>query len=344
MDTLYGVGIPATVTKLGNGCFSGCHLSEVSIPESVKSLGYGVFSNNNSLSRITFLGNPDVLMDGCLGDTKKEVYVYHSAAKVISFCTARSSYLTLKYMKTDAEIALEKENAAVPVTFTYQDKYGSWTFNRSTGTITNYNGTVQKAAVPETITCNGYRYNVKTLGIHAIHDNKTLTELEINTPYIDTEAVYNCSNLAKIYLGYSVNFLGPYCFWSNNNLKYLSVSSNPVTASSIIQPKEDMYVLCNFLSLYMRYYCYTYHIKDSNDDIHMDLSQQCSFRDTMINAADGLSNTKYFLDSLKGSGFISGNYTKLSDQLDSSWKTWVNSLPKDQYFAVTGERRKFTGK
>ncbi len=339
-QNLYGVGIPTTVTELGNGAFCGCRLSEVTVPANVNHLGYGVFSNNSYLSRITFMGNPKSMYEGCLGDDKsKTIRVYRSASKVISYCQARSNRFTLEYMKTDAEIAAEKENAAVPTVFTVTDSYGTWTFDRTTCTITKYTGTAANVTVPETFTYNGYRYKAKILGTHAIRDNAYIKSLTIHTPRIESEAVYNNKNLTNITLDYSVMFLGPYCFWFNDSLNSLYVPGNPVTTSSIVPNRDTMFINCNWLSLHIRWYCYINKINDIYSDIKMDERQRGAFWATSMNGKNGLADVSYWLECMEWNGMNSAAHKSEASEFETEWDKWLKTLRDDEYFAVTGQRR-----
>ena len=256
-SNLWGVTIPKTVTVLDNGAFCNTRLTSVEVPASVTKLGYGVFSSNPYLNSIVFRGNPTSMYEGCLGDdTKKTIRVYRSASRVISYCSARSNRFTLDYMKTETEIAAEKENAQVPNEFTVTDKYGTWTFDRTTCTIVQYSGKAKDVTVPEVFTYGNYRYQVKKLGNRAIQNNSQLQTLTINTPYIDTEAVYKNPNLTTIYVQSAVGTLGPYCFYFNDSLNCLHVSGNPAAAISCIPNRQSMKIWCSSFAVILREYCY----------------------------------------------------------------------------------------
>ena len=280
-----GVSIPNTVTKIGNGAFSGCtDLSSVTIPASVTSLGYSVFSNCPIWS-VYILGNPS-LSSGALGTNRKTVYTYKASSKVISYCNSKenSSFTTLSYYS-------EPNADNNPATFDYENAYGKWKFDRITGTIISYSGSVSEVRVPQCVTYNNTRYDVKKLGRHAISNQSSIQRLEIYIPYVEEEAVYQCLNIREIQVGYGVKTLKPYCFWYCPGLKTLYVYGNPAFAHSII--KNDVYVVPTELSLYARWYCYINKIRDSFDDMNMDSYTYADFMATM-NAPGGLSNTEYF--------------------------------------------------
>ena len=286
------VNLPDTIKRIDSGAFSNCtNLSSVTIPKSVTGLGYGVFSNCNKLSLITIYGNPS-LSPNALGSNKKTVRTYYSSSKVISFCNTYSSYLSLSYLDAVPPAPVDTN----PTTFTYTDSYGTWTFDRTTSTITKYNGSSSWVTVPDQVKYAGKSYKVKTLGSKAFNGNKYITNLTLDTPNVNSHAVYGCNNLKTITLDWDVMFLDTYCFYYSQNVTTLKVYGNPITTYSFIYKNPSLYVFVDELSLHVRNYCRANNIRDSWDTIHVykDTYQLSAFGATTQHGYGGLSDTVYF--------------------------------------------------
>ncbi len=284
------VSMPDSIKTIDNGAFADCtNLRSVTIPKNVTSLGYSVFINCNNLSSITIYGNPN-MCSSALGTSRKTVRTYRSSSRVISFCNSYSSYLTLQYL--DAAPAED----TTPTVFTYADSYGTWTFDRTSSAITKYSGTAISVTVPTSVKYEGKSYKVKKLGSKAFNGNNSITYLYMDTPEVGSNAVYKCNNLKSITLGYNVMFLDSYCFWESKNVTSIQVYGNPITTTSIFYPNTGLNVNCSRFSLYVRYYCYNYNIRDCFGDIHLanNVGDSAGFSATIFHGYGGLSDTVYF--------------------------------------------------
>ncbi len=231
--------IPADVTSIGQGAFSGCdQLTEIKIPETVTEIGDDAFKGCTSLEnvvipdQVTEIGNGT--FEGCTGLTN--VVIPSNVESIGDNTFAGCENLTYVYL---------------PASVT---TIGDGVFNGCTS--------LETVNIPETVTAIGDNTfsgcssltevtlpeNVETIGDGAFNGCTSLTTVEIpaNVTEIGAEAFKDCENLSSVILPPTVTTVGEGAFSGCTNMTkpaYPStIENNPFESgyAVVYNPETDV--------------------------------------------------------------------------------------------------------
>ncbi|MDE7424236.1 MAG: leucine-rich repeat protein [Lachnospiraceae bacterium] len=95
--------------------------------------------------------------------------------------------------------------------------------------------TKKKVTIPATITYNGQKYKVTSIGEKAFSGNKKVTTVTIgkNVTDIGAKAFYKCTKLAKITIPSKVNKIGKQAFQGCSKLKNITIKTTKLTTKNV---------------------------------------------------------------------------------------------------------------
>ena len=216
--------IPDTVSYIGNACFAGTPLVEVTVPAGVESMGWGVFSECKALESVTILAQlkelPDDSFDGCekLANVKLSSTIEIIREDAFANCTSLTT-ITLPAALKEMESAFEGSALGE-----YKIEAGNTTYAVSEGVlfsadmtkILSYpaNRAVDSFTIPKEVTEIGAN---TFSGITSLK-NVTFEEGGVNKLVIGESAFYNCKGIETIVLPERTTVVGAYAFYGCSNL------------------------------------------------------------------------------------------------------------------------------
>ena len=165
--SLISVTIPDSVTSIDNKAFYNCiSLTSITIPNSVTEIGKDAFYNCTSLAKVDYNGTISQW---------KSISGYNNVSKIIK-CT---------------DGVIGNRNIVIIDNLEYQ------LYNDNTAYIFRYVNKTKTFKIPESVTYEGYSFNVTSISSQAFWGCTSLTSLTIpnSITSIDSDAFYNCSNL-----------------------------------------------------------------------------------------------------------------------------------------------------
>lgn len=165
--SLISVTIPDSVTSIDNKAFYNCtSLTSITIPNSVTEIGKDAFYNCTSLAKVDYNGTISQW---------KSISGYNNVSKIIK-CT---------------DGVIGNRNIVIIDNLEYQ------LYNDNTAYIFGYVNKTKTFKIPESVTYEGYSFNVTSISSQAFLGCTSLTSLTIpnSITSIDSDAFYNCSNL-----------------------------------------------------------------------------------------------------------------------------------------------------
>ena len=165
--SLISVTIPDSVTSIDNKAFYNCtSLTSITIPNSVTEIGKDAFYNCTSLAKVDYNGTISQW---------KSISGYNNVSKIIK-CT---------------DGVIGNRNIVIIDNLEYQ------LYNDNTAYIFGYVNKTKTFKIPESVTYEGYSFNVTSISSQAFWGCTSLTSLTIpnSITSIDSDAFYNCSNL-----------------------------------------------------------------------------------------------------------------------------------------------------
>ena len=160
-------GYTFNVASIGDSAFKDCaSLTSVAIPNSITEIGKDAFYNCTSLAKVDYNGTVSQW---------KSISGYNNVSKIIK-CT---------------DGVIGNRNIVIIDNLKYQLN------NDNTAYIFSYVNNTKTFEIPESVTYEGYSFNVTSISSQAFYGCKSLTSITIpnSVTSIDREAFYNCSNL-----------------------------------------------------------------------------------------------------------------------------------------------------
>ena len=213
--------IPAGITKIGAGAFSGCKtLKKVVIPEGVKEIEAGAFEDCENLEYIkipnslTIFGG-DIITGTCNENFGLDISSDHP--NVLIYATSDNKPISLN---NDANILAQTFSNGIGLVFYWKLQIPSSAFY-SCNSLTN-------VGIPDCVTSIGYRafYNCDSLTSVVIPDSVTS---------IGEEAFLNCDSLTSVTIGNGVTSIGESAFYGCRSLKeiYCKPTTPPAGGSEM---------------------------------------------------------------------------------------------------------------
>ena len=214
--SLENIVIPASVTTLGEKCFSESKLTSIIIPSNVKRIENNAFSSCKNLISVTFLGSLDYIGSGIFSDCNNLEFINFPYSSMIV-----NSYTFISYY-----------NPKVNMSFTHKTLFSSDAIKRKTNVYVSYLNEQNLIITTNALIMNsnqtiiyeylGYNiysiiipYTVRTIKSSAFENSTSSISFEQNSQLsiIENNAFRNCSNLNKL------------DFSSNNHLQTIQFSS-----------------------------------------------------------------------------------------------------------------------
>lgn len=200
------IKLPKKLQKIGDGAFSACNLTEITIPASVTQLGYGAFANNSLLTYITVEEGNTVYhdVDGVVHNhSNTELYAFPSGRELSSY-TILSTVRNVMPNAFSGTYKLGK--VIVPEGMTEIGDYAFAGCGASTYTL------------PSTLT---------RIGDSAFSGNTNLKNITLPSALttIEQYAFSDCTSLRSIRIPDNVTKIGRYAFKNDYALSYITFNS-----------------------------------------------------------------------------------------------------------------------
>ena len=218
-SNLTSIGIPSTVTSIGDRAFFFSGLTSINIPVGVTSIGYEAFRYCRDLSSVTV---PDTVIS--IGDDAfSETYWYDNQNKGLVYA-GKVAYKYKGTMPQDTSFTLKNDTVGI-ADYAFWECDGLKTISLPNTLVNIGNGAFKSCYSLTGITIPG---NVKSIGDYAFSSCRSLTDVTIpnNVISMGLSAFSSCTGLTEVIIGSGITKIGNSAFYGCSELKTVHMSNS----------------------------------------------------------------------------------------------------------------------